>query len=193
MLRLKELTSLVWSFSYTAGWKVRCADYFPYSTYFEGSRSSAVHNLLNNQDSKIPVNGGASHPEISENTNSFISNGKLEAFKNLTVWRWCYLCASTDVKVQCVWMMDRADCTLKECFAAEDVQAMAILSSVALRSNFSAFIECEMHSFANVYNLSAFMILGLNIYLYLLLICSPLVEILRDVWLHGFAPKFEAL
>ncbi|XWS16387.1 hypothetical protein CRYUN_Cryun34aG0082900 [Craigia yunnanensis] len=60
-------------------WKVRCAEYFPYSTYFEGSRSSAVHNLLNNQDSKTPLNGGASHPEISQNTNSFISNGKLEA------------------------------------------------------------------------------------------------------------------
>ncbi|XWS20344.1 hypothetical protein CRYUN_Cryun31cG0093500 [Craigia yunnanensis] len=66
-------------------WKVRCADYFPYSTYFEGSRSSAVHNLLNDQERKTPVNGGASHPEICQNTNSFISNGKVEAFKNLTI------------------------------------------------------------------------------------------------------------
>ncbi|XP_022723349.1 N-terminal acetyltransferase A complex auxiliary subunit NAA15-like isoform X4 [Durio zibethinus] len=68
-------------------WKVRCAEYFPYSTYFEGSRSSAVQNLLNNQDSKAAVNGGASHPEISQGANSFISNGKLEAFKSLTISR----------------------------------------------------------------------------------------------------------
>ncbi|XVF25039.1 hypothetical protein REPUB_Repub13aG0179400 [Reevesia pubescens] len=67
------------------GWKVRCAEYFPYSTYFEGSRSSAVHSLLNNHDSKTPVNGGASHPEISQSANSIISNGKLEAFKNLAI------------------------------------------------------------------------------------------------------------
>ncbi|XVE88962.1 hypothetical protein DITRI_Ditri19aG0112000 [Diplodiscus trichospermus] len=65
-------------------WKLRCPEYFPYSTYFEG-KSSSVHNLLNNQDSEIPVNGGASYPEISQSANSFISNGKLEAFKNLTL------------------------------------------------------------------------------------------------------------
>ncbi|PPS07049.1 hypothetical protein GOBAR_AA13594 [Gossypium barbadense] len=35
-------------------WKVRCAEYFPYSTYFEGSRSSAVNNLFNNQEGKTP-------------------------------------------------------------------------------------------------------------------------------------------
>ena len=64
---------------------MRCAEYFPYSTYFEGSCRSAVHNLLKDQDSKTSVNGGASHPEICPNTNSFISNGKVEAFKNLTV------------------------------------------------------------------------------------------------------------
>ncbi|XVE52132.1 hypothetical protein DITRI_Ditri02bG0097600 [Diplodiscus trichospermus] len=66
-------------------WKSRCADYFPYSTYFEGSRSSAVPNLLNNLGSKTPVNGSASHPEISQSTTSLISNGNLEAFKNLTI------------------------------------------------------------------------------------------------------------
>ncbi|XVF26699.1 hypothetical protein REPUB_Repub14bG0040800 [Reevesia pubescens] len=66
-------------------WKVRCAEYFPYSTYFGGSRSSAVYNLLNNQDSKTPLNGGASHSEIGQSANSLISNGKLEAFKNLAI------------------------------------------------------------------------------------------------------------
>ncbi|XP_022714903.1 N-terminal acetyltransferase A complex auxiliary subunit NAA15-like isoform X1 [Durio zibethinus] len=66
-------------------WKVRCAGYFPYSTYFEGSRSSAVNNLLNNQDITTSVNGGTSHPEIKQSANSFIPNGKLEAFKNLAI------------------------------------------------------------------------------------------------------------
>ncbi|MBA0822878.1 hypothetical protein Goarm_019647, partial [Gossypium armourianum] len=61
-------------------WKVRCAEYFPYSTYFEGSRSSAVNNLFNNQEGKTPVNGGTSDPEISQSTIPIISNGKLEAF-----------------------------------------------------------------------------------------------------------------
>ncbi|GMI78063.1 mutant,snc1-enhancing 6, EMBRYO DEFECTIVE 2753, OMISHA, NAA15 [Hibiscus trionum] len=61
-------------------WKVRCAEYFPYSTYFEGSRSS-----LNNLDRETTVNDGASHPEISGSENSVASNGKLEAFKNLAI------------------------------------------------------------------------------------------------------------
>ncbi|KAG8481929.1 hypothetical protein CXB51_026657 [Gossypium anomalum] len=59
-------------------WKVRCAEFFPYSTYFEGGCSSAVHNSLN-------MNGGANHPEISQSENALVSNGKLEAFKNLTI------------------------------------------------------------------------------------------------------------
>ncbi|KAL4291267.1 hypothetical protein GQ457_14G005930 [Hibiscus cannabinus] len=66
-------------------WKVRCAEYFPYSTYFEGSRSSAVHNSLNNLDGETTVNGGSSHPEIRGSENSVTSNGKLEAFKNLAI------------------------------------------------------------------------------------------------------------
>ncbi|KAK8664233.1 hypothetical protein V6N13_084031 [Hibiscus sabdariffa] len=66
-------------------WKLRCAEYFPYSTYFEGGRSSAVHGSLNNLDSNITVNGGESHPGIRGSENSVASNGKLEAFKNLTI------------------------------------------------------------------------------------------------------------
>ncbi|KAK8491677.1 hypothetical protein V6N13_023899 [Hibiscus sabdariffa] len=66
-------------------WKVRCAEYFPYSTYFEGSCSSAVHNSLNNLDGETTVNGGSSHPEIRGSENSVTSNGKLEAFKNLAI------------------------------------------------------------------------------------------------------------
>ncbi|OMO54183.1 Tetratricopeptide-like helical [Corchorus capsularis] len=66
-------------------WKARCTDYFPYSNYFEGSRSSSVNNSLNDQASQNPVNGGTGHPEISQSANSVISNGKLEAFKNLAI------------------------------------------------------------------------------------------------------------
>ncbi|KAK8988644.1 hypothetical protein V6N11_030027 [Hibiscus sabdariffa] len=66
-------------------WKVRCAEYFPYSTYFEGSRSSAVNNSLNNLDAKTPLNGGANNPGIIQSANPSTSNGKLEAFKNLKI------------------------------------------------------------------------------------------------------------
>ncbi|KAE8718414.1 E3 ubiquitin-protein ligase [Hibiscus syriacus] len=66
-------------------WKVRCAEYFPYSTYFEGSRSSALQNSLNNMDGETTVNGDPSHPEISGSESAATSNGKLEAFKNLTI------------------------------------------------------------------------------------------------------------
>jgi len=57
-----------------AGWKVRCAKFFPYSTYFEGSRSSAV-----NQISKSTENGSSNHVESAP------SNGKLETFKDLII------------------------------------------------------------------------------------------------------------
>ncbi|XP_012445783.1 N-terminal acetyltransferase A complex auxiliary subunit NAA15 isoform X2 [Gossypium raimondii] len=66
-------------------WKVRCAEYFPYSIYFEGSRSSAVNNSLNNLDTETPLNGGANGPDIIQSGNAFTSNGKLEAFKNLKI------------------------------------------------------------------------------------------------------------
>ncbi|KAI7981158.1 N-terminal acetyltransferase A complex auxiliary subunit NAA15 [Camellia lanceoleosa] len=50
-------------------WKVQCAEYFPYSTYFEGKHSSAIPNSVYNQIHKNnPENGGA----------TISSNGKLE-------------------------------------------------------------------------------------------------------------------
>ncbi|CAJ1955176.1 unnamed protein product [Sphenostylis stenocarpa] len=55
-------------------WKVRCAEFFPYSTYFEGSHSSAV-----NQIGKNTENGSSNHEESAP------SNGQLEAFKDLTI------------------------------------------------------------------------------------------------------------
>ncbi|GMP34658.1 hypothetical protein CsSME_00007436 [Camellia sinensis var. sinensis] len=50
-------------------WKVQCAEYFPFSTYFEGKHSSAIPNSVYNQIRKNnPENGGA----------TISSNGKLE-------------------------------------------------------------------------------------------------------------------
>lgn len=64
-------------------WKTRCAEYFPYSTYFEGSQSSAVSNAYLNSLSKNTENGGINHLEI---TDSISENGKMEAaFKGLKV------------------------------------------------------------------------------------------------------------
>ncbi|KAH1066500.1 hypothetical protein J1N35_031487 [Gossypium stocksii] len=66
-------------------WKVRCAEYFPYSIYFEGSRCSAVKNSLNNLDTETPLIRGANGPDIIQSGNAFTSNGKLEAFKNFKI------------------------------------------------------------------------------------------------------------
>ncbi|BBG99035.1 tetratricopeptide repeat-containing protein [Prunus dulcis] len=60
-------------------WKERCAEYFPYSTYFEGNRSSAVPNSAYHQ------NGSANHSEGGQSADSIAVNGKLEAFKDLAV------------------------------------------------------------------------------------------------------------
>jgi tetratricopeptide (TPR) repeat protein len=65
-------------------WKVRCAEYFPYSTYLEGSRSSAIPNSAYNQIRKSSENGSANHSG-GETADSLASNGKLEAFKDLTI------------------------------------------------------------------------------------------------------------
>ncbi|XP_041015237.1 N-terminal acetyltransferase A complex auxiliary subunit NAA15-like [Juglans microcarpa x Juglans regia] len=66
-------------------WKVRCAECFPYSTYFEGSCSSAVPNSAYNQIRKSSENGSADHLEGGETADSLASNGRLEAFKDLTI------------------------------------------------------------------------------------------------------------
>ena len=64
---------------------MRCAQYFPCSAYFEGERSSAMPNSVYSQIAKKPANGDSSHPE-GGNIADFVSqNGKLEAFKDLTV------------------------------------------------------------------------------------------------------------
>ncbi|CAA2965649.1 N-terminal acetyltransferase A complex auxiliary subunit NAA15-like isoform X2 [Olea europaea var. sylvestris] len=70
-------------------WKVQCAEYFPYSTYFEGSRSSAVTSSTFNQVPKLPKIGvGSDIATSDQNSTSLSSNGKVEelmAFKDLLV------------------------------------------------------------------------------------------------------------
>ncbi|KAG6665313.1 N-terminal acetyltransferase A complex auxiliary subunit NAA15 [Carya illinoinensis] len=66
-------------------WKLRCAECFPYSTYFEGRCSSVVPNSAYNQIRKNSENGSANHSEGGETTDSIASNGRLEAFKGLTI------------------------------------------------------------------------------------------------------------
>lgn len=75
---------VVGHFSSPPGWKVQCAEYFPYSTYFEGKLSS-VSNPIRNQTSLNSENGAADHPVVNQNVNASASNGKLEAFKSLTI------------------------------------------------------------------------------------------------------------
>lgn len=59
-----------------AGWKTRCAEYFTYSTYFEGSRSSSVTRNANKHTDASSENGLAdSHSLI----------GKLQAFHDLKI------------------------------------------------------------------------------------------------------------
>jgi hypothetical protein len=70
--------------SFVVGWKVRCAEYFPYSTYFEGSRSSAMPNSAYNKTNRNSENGSANHSG-GETADSLASNGKLEAFVDLTI------------------------------------------------------------------------------------------------------------
>ncbi|KAG5137227.1 hypothetical protein JHK82_021958 [Glycine max] len=71
--------------SFSVGWKVRCAEYFPYSTYFEGCHSSASPNSAFNQLRKNSENESPNHSVGGQNVGSITSNGKLEAFKDLTI------------------------------------------------------------------------------------------------------------
>ena len=70
---------------YTVGWKKRCSEYFPYSTYFEGSQSSVV---TKNRVTDNNVNGGMNHLKADQNAAPLSTNGKLEnieALKNLAI------------------------------------------------------------------------------------------------------------
>ncbi|KAI4355680.1 hypothetical protein L6164_004427 [Bauhinia variegata] len=66
-------------------WKTRCAEYFPYSTYFEGKHSSAFPNSLFNKMRNNSENGSHNQSVADQNVDSVTSNGKLESFKDLTI------------------------------------------------------------------------------------------------------------
>lgn len=71
-------------FFYVAGWKVRCAEYFLYSTFFEGN-FAGKSTMAHNQSLTNPENGGAIHNGVNQSADAIASNGKLEAFKDLTI------------------------------------------------------------------------------------------------------------
>ncbi|XP_054780872.1 N-terminal acetyltransferase A complex auxiliary subunit NAA15-like isoform X1 [Prosopis cineraria] len=66
-------------------WKVRCKELFPYSTYFEGSRSSTSPNSAYNQICNDFENGSINPSMDGQNVGSFTLNGKLDAFKELSI------------------------------------------------------------------------------------------------------------
>ncbi len=67
---------------YVVGWKLRCREYFPYSTYFEGGRSSVVTGL--NKVHMLPVNGSLDRQQADQNVVPLpSSDGKLENIKAL--------------------------------------------------------------------------------------------------------------
>ncbi|KAF3522933.1 hypothetical protein F2Q69_00051932 [Brassica cretica] len=64
-----------------AGWKARCTEYFPCSTYFEGKRSSVMPDSVYNSSRKSNENGDTpSHPMGQTE----LSDGQLEALKSLS-------------------------------------------------------------------------------------------------------------
>jgi len=64
------------------GWKTRCAEYFPYSTYFGGIQSSVVSKAYLSNLTDNSENVASNHPEL---TNSITLNGRLETFKDLKI------------------------------------------------------------------------------------------------------------
>ncbi|KAH7565150.1 hypothetical protein JRO89_XS09G0146100 [Xanthoceras sorbifolium] len=65
-------------------WKLRCAEYFPHSAYFEGN-CTGISNSAYNQTFTNSENGAANHPGVDQSAHAISSNGKLEAFKELTI------------------------------------------------------------------------------------------------------------
>lgn len=65
-----------------AGWKSRCAEYFPCSTHFEGKLSSVMPDSVYNSSRKSNENGDTPNHPMGQ---SGLSDGQLEAFKSLSV------------------------------------------------------------------------------------------------------------
>lgn len=65
-----------------AGWKSRCAEYFPCSTHFEGKHSSVMPDSVYNSSRKSNENGDTPNHLVGQTE---LSDGQLEAFKSLSV------------------------------------------------------------------------------------------------------------
>ncbi|CAH8355923.1 unnamed protein product [Eruca vesicaria subsp. sativa] len=63
-------------------WKSRCAEYFPYSTHFEGKRSSVMPDSVYNSSRKSNENGDTPNHPMGQTE---VKDGQLEAFKSLAV------------------------------------------------------------------------------------------------------------
>ena len=164
---LKFILLLYVEISSFTGWKLRCAQYFPCSTYFEGKCSSAASNSVFVQIAKNPENRGPSHSDGGEIADFVESNGKLEAFKDLNIWTWGQMNVSANMQLQFV-LVGRSDHQV----AAENKYSGGFLvccwwrsilvrfcaSHVSCFFNFLIFTgstspSSEMHFFANVYNI----------------------------------------
>ena len=60
-----------------AGWSTRCAELFPYSTYFKGEKSSATVGVASTNRSKHSDNGGTVSDGLEEKDRSHSVNGGL--------------------------------------------------------------------------------------------------------------------
>ncbi|KAJ8637710.1 hypothetical protein MRB53_011977 [Persea americana] len=65
-------------------WRARCAEYFPFSTYFGGLRSSAISRSACQEILNAPENGGVNSQE-SKSGDAHSLNGNIEAFKALAI------------------------------------------------------------------------------------------------------------
>ena len=50
--------------TFSTGWKARCAEYFPYSTCFEGTKSAISAYAVDHSLESSPENGIASNPQL---------------------------------------------------------------------------------------------------------------------------------
>jgi len=53
--------------TFSTGWKTRCAEYFPYSTYFEGVKSAIAAYVVDHNLENSPENGIALNPQLKSN------------------------------------------------------------------------------------------------------------------------------
>lgn len=79
----KLLVTILYDHEAALRWKVRCAEYFPFSAYFEGSCSSAVTNSSYNQMHKLHENGSPNESSLPLSSNGNVE--KLEGLKDLVI------------------------------------------------------------------------------------------------------------